>query len=494
MRVEAFLVSAAVSGMLLPFLGMSAAAEVAGANGAAVVAEEPGSEILFAGHLDDRWRPFQAAGGVFERDAHFDGTALIVDVGPNNSLGIAGLSSTGPMMWVSDFSRHKATSVRARLDPQRSTGFAIALSVAAAGDPAPPFAIVYWAMDPDRASSRARLHVHNGASESFDDVILPPQAPETVRITVRPYEIAWQMDDGDERFSFFEHARSDQAFAVHAYTYAAEPNAPVAMALREISVERSAPSPTQSGSPMHPIASKELFAQSDASQWVPLSLNGGDYDRFAKREGEILVVDVPEGNWWGMTGIHSLEPILHVEPRSERAPYRFNLQSDPDRTTGIAFVLSAAPGAGMGGSLRAWSKIVRREDGRYDMQLYQSGWYDWTRSFDGPWDGRMTVTIGAEETLLEVSSGTRIRAPITVSTGLDLFANIFTAPYRENGASALALHSLTRERLAPGELGAGELWALIPEDAFEPADFLTELRSDLISAILADPLPRENSR
>ncbi len=93
--------------------------------------------------------------------------------------------------------------------------------------------------------------------------------------------------------------------------------------------------------PDRPVPEGELFTGLPDPNWLPFAADGGSFDDFARVEGGALVIDVPEKNAWGTTGIRSAGRML-AGPR-DGALQRVVFGVDPARTS-LAFLSFVPPG------------------------------------------------------------------------------------------------------------------------------------------------------
>ncbi len=87
----------------------------------------------------------------------------------------------------------------------------------------------------------------------------------------------------------------------------------------------------------NPVLNEE-FNNGLGNDWAPTQGGGGDFKKFAKFASGELVVDVPEGNWWGKTGIHYKKPFFTVT----KEPFSMLFEFDPSKTNG--FIIALADG------------------------------------------------------------------------------------------------------------------------------------------------------
>lgn len=449
------------------------------------------TSVLFRGALDERWARHAAAGGSFDRDARLEnGRALVVAVPPNNGAGQVGLLSPRPLVWLDDFGRSASCSLTFRFDPQRTTGFSVALTVphnngVAGNQPGAPGVLLTWTRAVDGASSKLELHVNPHAEGAFRTLKLPAAAPREVILTLRPYEIDWRIDGGTEIVDEFPQARTGQGLHVYVFSNAPQWQAPVSMALEEITLDQHRdPVPSQKTK----IVGKALLFDGHADPfWEPVAVAGGDFARFARYGGGALVVDVPAGSGWGKTGLMSTRPALHVERRSDVAPYRFTVRVDPERTTGFVVALSAARAADMWSAEHlVWISLIRSESGTYELFLQQTPYFSWARPLTRRWNGELTVALASDGLRVSVPGGPTIRTPNGTRDDADYYLQVIAHPARSSAPARLALRSVLRERVLPPGLPAAERWGFLSPDEFKPDALLRDLQGDLALAAIGD--------
>lgn len=457
------------------------------------------TSVLFRGALDDRWVRHAAAGGSFERDARLEnGRGLVVSVPPNNGAGQVGLLSPKPLVWLDDFGRSASSALTFRFDPGRTTGFSVALTVphnngVAGNQPGSPSVLLTWTRTVDGASSKLELHVNPHAEGAFRTLELPPAAPREVVLTLRPYEVDWRIDGGPELVDEFPEARAGQGFHVYVFSNAPQWHAPVAMALEEVSLSQHR-DPVKSQTTKI-VGKARLFDGHADPFWEPVGVAGGDFARFARYGGGALVVDVPAGNGWGKTGLMSVQPALHVERRSDVAPYRFTVRTDPERTTGLVVALSATRSADMWSAEHlAWISLIRSESGTYELFLQQTPYFSWARPLTGSWNGQLTVTLASDGLRVSVPGGPSIRTPVGTRDGADYYLQVIAHPPRSSAPATLVLRSVLRERVLPVGLPAWQRWGFLSPEEFKPDALLRDLQSDLALAAIGDGTSDEGER
>jgi hypothetical protein len=99
----------------------------------------------------------------------------------------------------------------------------------------------------------------------------------------------------------------------------------------------SAPQVPDKASP----SANTIFTGVLGQDWLPYGAGGGNFQKFAREEHSMLVVDVPKGNNWGRTGLYSSKPVLQSPVALATQSARIRVHWDPERTTDA--ILSLVP-------------------------------------------------------------------------------------------------------------------------------------------------------
>lgn len=443
--------------------------------------------VLFDGTLGDDWVAHSAGGGDFERHATLEGGALVVDVPAENGWGQVGILSPNGLVWLDDFGPEAETKVTFAFDPERTTGFAVSLAVPGYGgvrgnEPGRPDVTMTWTRASDGRSAKAQFFVDLTMRSPFKTLELPADAPGTVTVILRPYEVAWTLDDGEEIVAAFASARPGIGLHVYAYSLPAEWNLPAKMALRSITLDQ-ARDPAVSA--MQTVEQGVLFDGDGGAGWEPIFVEGGDLDKYGAYRNGYLVVDVPENSGWAQTGLVSAEPKLSIGPFSDTAPYLVRLRFDPRRTTGFAVGLGPDAVYDWWSYHWAYVTIVTDPDGRRVLTAADSPYTSWERPLPESWAGELVLTLSAEGTLASIPEGPSIFVPRPVAEGAALHFGLTNRPYAAGRPSRFALDSVTWERVVRADLPEDEMWFFRPPEQFGPEAFLDDLRADLLEELFA---------
>ena len=453
----------------------------------------PSEESLFDGKLDERWVQHSAEGGDFERDAHWEDGTLAVKVAAGHGEGNVGILSPKALVWLDDFGLKAETTVTFNFDPAETTGFAISLAAPGYGGvrgnpPGAPDRTMVWTQSPDGKPAKAEFYKNLTSRSPFRALDLPAEAPDKVTVTLRPYEISWSIDGGEEVVAEFPEARPGQGLHLYVYSQAAARDAAVSMKLKSIVLHRQADPAVPATKVIEQV---NVFEGKEDTKWEPVSIEGGDFSKFAHYEKGLLAVDVPTGNWWGTTGILSVDPVLAVDAYSDVAPYRFTVRTDPARSKAFFVALGAERAQNMWPYHDVLAGIIQNEDESYALQVYRSPYEDWVRTFAGPWNGDLVITLGLEGMSVSVPGGPTISAPASIRDFATYYLGVFTRPKEVSKPSSFALKSITRERLIPADMPADELWNFQTPEQFDPAAFMRDLQVNLFTSVFAEGVDEE---
>ncbi|MBM9519211.1 hypothetical protein JWG39_05175 [Desulforhopalus vacuolatus] len=101
---------------------------------------------------------------------------------------------------------------------------------------------------------------------------------------------------------------------------------------------------------------KILFDGKLEDQWLELSASGGNYSEFAQIKNNALVVDVPEGNSWGKTGIRSRNELFTFPDKNKAEAIKLTFDIDVKESSD--FVYAVIPG-NWDGNLEWRSHFIR---------------------------------------------------------------------------------------------------------------------------------------
>lgn len=451
----------------------------------------PLEETLFDGTPTPLFLPHQAHGGVFDTSARYEDGELVVDVPANSGWGKVGLLSNDPLVWMDDFHDDAETRVTFALDPQRTTGFGLALAQpgwggVAGNDPGYPDVRFYWIRNPDGKDARVEMHVDPHGTDDFWKGSVGPTAPRNVTFILRPGAVSVALDGKTVAERPWPALRSGIGFRVYAFSHPADVNLPARLGLKSITVARiypTAPEPTEPAPGVEPLPVETLFDGAPTPAFEPAAVAGGDFDAFARYIDGGLDIDVPAGHSWGKTGLISAEPLVVLDNRAYETAMRLTLTVDPARTGTFVLALAGDKVVEMWPSHNAWFVLSRLPDeDSYLLQANAGPYNDRVRKipaawFDAHWDGRIQYDIGQDFGCIRIPDGPSLCAQLPTSVGNRLYATILAHAPAEGRATGLVLKQITRGLVTPPGLTADHRWFFVDDNAFDADQYLKDLGS-----------------
>ena len=445
---------------------------------------------LFDGGLGSRWIANAAQGGRFSEHARLGNGALVVDVPKDNGLGRVGIYSAEPVVWLDRFTGEASATLSFRFDAARTTGFMIALTVPGAGGvagalPGEPAAILHWRKKVKGAGTRATLSIippHSGPA--IDEQLLDAM-PSEVNLVLTPRGISVVADGFLDKVTPWPVAASGQGLRVWVMSHPDDVHQPVAMALQSITLEQTTGTGFVVEAPqtgVAPLDTRVLASAARHDGWEPIGVAGGDFSRFARWTSTGFVVDVPPKNSWGKTGLLSAEPVVLLDERAYRTPYRVNFKVDPRATTGFAVALGTDKRPDMWHTNRLWLSLVRQRDGGYVLSLHRTNYLAWSRPLaaavvEQRWDGTLDIDLGINWSRVTMGNVATIRAPAGFDWLSKLYASIVSHPARENESAGLSLLNISAGWVTPQGMSSDERLQFVDNTLFDADGFLADLVS-----------------
>jgi hypothetical protein len=452
----------------------------------------PLKEVLFAGEQSALFLPHQASGGVFDRDARFEDGALVVDVAKGNGWGKVGLLSNDALVWLDEFHDDAEVRVTFTLDPERTSGFGLALTETgwggiAGNDPGYPGVRFYWIRNADGASARRDLHVDPHRDADFWSDAASSEAPTAIAFVLRPGTVTIEVDGAviAERPAAF--LRDGVGLRVYAFSHVADIQGPAKMALSGISVTRHYPTlPRKPDAPAEgvaPLPTETLFSGEPTPAFEPAAVAGGDFAAFARYADGALRIDVPAGHSWGKTGLISAEPLVRLDDRARQTPLRLTLTVDPDQTATFTVALAGDKVEEMWPGHIAWFALtLMPETGDYRIAIHASAYNDRFRTVpaawvDAYWDGTLEYDVADNLACMRMPPGPNLCAAMPTGVGGAYYATIMAHAPVADAPTSLVLRSITRGLVTPPGMTADRRWFFVDDEAFDPDQFLEELGS-----------------
>ena len=460
--------------------------------------------VLFDGRmLGRRWTKYNAQGGDFAKHAGLKDGALVVDVPEGALWGKAGLYSPQPLVWLDKFGEGAEERVTFTFDPDRTTGFVLALTPIHnlnGNDPAKPFALLHWRRTKDGSGAKATFLLEpDSPGKPLWEVALPAEAPETVAFVLTPQGLRIEAAGLTGDTVAWALLKPAQSFRIYAYSQPDEANAPVRMALKQIVLDRRAGAPISPPEPAAGVADLPVQTTFDGQPNDWWEAGGGayhpDYLKYVSFANGSMTAEVPGKHQWGQAGLLSKKPVLDFDERIERTSYRLTLTVDPKQTTGFQVTFSTRMEPHMWDHRTISLSFIRYtqgpDAGKYVLAL-GSGYQSWWRSVDADWieknwNGRLDIDIGDGWMAVSLPGGPAVRgSDIAIHKYYRLYATIYATPEKAYGAdSKLVLKTVAGGWVPSDGMSAADRWSYLDKDDFDPDGFLASL-ADGLPALAAD--------
>jgi hypothetical protein len=451
------------------------------------------------GVLGRWWSPQAGQGGNFEKHASLEDGVVVVDVPPASRWGKVGVYSPSPLVWLDGFGPGSEVGVTFEFDPERTTGFAVALTPQynlMGNDPSRPYVWGQWNLKEDGSGGTSTLLIHPDFSKGAWSVETGPQAPGKVTLRISPDGVlAEGLGGPDERFPW-EWAVPNMGLRVYAFSQSEKNGLPVRMALRRITMDRVVGASAPASKPaegVEPLEVRTLYAGPGES-WEPYAVNGADFATQAGFEDGVLVADVPSGKpSWPKAGIVSRDKLIRFNERIQRTPYAVRIVCDPQRTTGVEAVFKPAKSAKMDKDASVMASLVRQESGpdAGSWVLSLSGanaiYRNWSRRLDAAWveanwDGVLEVRFGQGWAEASLPGGPAVRGvELRSGKGWEYHMAVTTSPSGRHDASRMALKRVEGGWVTPPGMTLDERWTFVDDEDFDVEAFL-----DLVSGSLPE--------
>lgn len=450
------------------------------------------------GVLGRWWSPQAGQGGNFQKHATLEDGVVAVDVPADSRWGKVGIYSPSPLVWLDDFGLGSEVGVTFEFDPERTTGFVVALSPLfnlMGNDPSKPFVWAQWNLKEDGSGGTSTLLIDPDSPKGAWSVGTGPQAPGKVTLRISPEGIlAEGLGGPDERFPW-KWAVPNMGFRVYAFSQSEKVKLPARMALKRITLDRVAGASPPAAEPAEGVAPLDvdlLFAGPALGGWEPYGIRGADFAKHGRFEGDRLVAEVPAAaHSWPKIGIVSTDPVLTFNERILHTPYAVRVVCDRARTSGVEAVFRSAKTAEMDKGAEVLTSFVRHDTGpdagTYVLSLSgeHSTYRTWSRRVDADWveanwDGVLEVRFGDGWVEAGLPGGPAIRgADLRVGKGRSYHMAVTACPHVKSGASALALEKVTGGWVTPPGMSEDERWTLVDDEKFDADAFLDHVSGAL---------------
>jgi hypothetical protein len=469
-----------------------------GPDPSAPLQETAQTAVLFDGRLfAPRLVRYAAHGGDFAAHARIGEGALVVDVPEGNRWGKVGFHSPDPVIWLDRFEGDAEARLRLDFDPQRTSGFVVALTGNHSfidGDPSNPRFVFHLRRTPEGGLRATRLLDYDQETEVLD--LAGADMPDTVELVLSTAGVQVLAPGFPDDALPWPVLREGAGLRLHVYTHPEVEAQPVRMALTGITLTRrpsSLPPVLPLPAPgLEPLPQAVLFDGGEDPAWVPFSfVHEKTFADLVRYENGWMVAEVPAVSGWGRTGLLSDKPLVFPDRRLHRTPYRLSFTLDPDRTDGFSVGLSAVRAENVWSNRTAYFTFVREIRGAQAgrMKLTLETWSSvWSRHFDpdwigANWDGTLELDLGDgwARVALPGAAVTGV-GPVYVFSEYHIVLQTHGAGDYDGARAALA--RVTGGWVAPPLMDAMTRMILLDDADFDPAAF-----ADLLGSQMTEDLP-----
>ena len=454
-------------------------------------------KVLFAGDgLGDTWEPRLETKrrASFEDVAKFENGRLLVDVPNETSWGQVGLTSKRPI-WLDQFGPGAEKRLTFSLDPQETTGFAVALST----EKEHKTFVVKWVRIASEGKALLQVFVDFGLACNPDwpthakpvwEQQVADTAPGEVVLSLRPGKVVLSGDGLPEHEEAWPQLTPDAGIWLHAYSFPESYDGPARMALKKIELEDTV---LKSVVPPKPVAGVEplpvstLFGSAQQADWQMTPWEAGDEpdDLCTLDDNGFSVLHGPtDGSHSDACDLHSRSEIVTLDDRLDNAVYELSAQFDPRSTSSFRIVLPTAERGN-----QRWVKslftreilLIRSPDepARMVLDCADQGQRDVSPDWlAGSWNGRFTITIGKDWMRCALDGGPAVR--VNTSPASSFYIYVVAPDFHYKGTDPrLRLTRLTGQWALLRPMTAAERWRYLDDDGFDAKAFVDDLASDL---------------
>ncbi|WP_201352644.1 hypothetical protein [Hydrogenimonas urashimensis] len=453
-----------------------------------VLTEEQELDLFKEGRLGEYWERYASAGGNFAKHAGLSGDGLVVNVPKRSSWGHVGLKSIQPLVWLDRFGKGAEEELAFIFDPERTTGFVIALNLNPILDgnaPGWPRLIFHWRKTAD-GKARATL-IRDAERKPVFDVTVSAVAPKRVDVLLTPDGARFKAKGLPDKVVPWKELMEGTGIRLTVYSAPDKADEAVMMALTAIKLRRKPglsikePRPAPGVKPL-PV---KLFFDGKPGNWFERAAVRLDARQCARYEGGKLMADVEaKKTWWGKCGLISSRPLqtFNLDRRIHRTPYRLTWTFDPKATSGIQVMFASGKYSEMWPEKFLYFSFIRMQNGPhkgdYVLDLGGSGEYrrwvsgDWVKRH---WDGRIIMELFSDRWLrLRIPDGPVIRDyrnPLLYGGYMTVYAH----PPFERGGAHMELKKITGEWVMPEGMTKVQRWFFTDDENFDPDTFLREV-------------------
>ena len=446
------------------------------------------SVTLFDGRtLGHRWLGFEGRGGDFHADVSFPPGAMKALL-PDGRNGPVGLYTDRAAIWLDRFTTGAETRLAFAFLPQETTAFTLALAARRnlnGNRPTNDGLMVEWSALPA------------GSTKPVTEIKLsPPQirlrsatAPSSLALVLSPGEFRIEADGFPRQPFAWDELADGQGLRMYVYLQRPGKGQEARMALAGITMTRRPgllpPGPAEPLRGIEPLPERTVF-DGNPQGWRTYAVHGVEAAA-ADLSGGALTVALDGDKRKASAGILSTEPIVRLDERIGRTPFRVTQRFDPNATTAFNLVLTGRTDFGAAlDKFKVGLSLAPAGSGpfagQYLLTLHANGVYRiWQRPVDPVrlathWDGNVVLEIGATRVTAILPGVTRLSAGgFRFAPYQDYHLLVDARPSKVTGPVSLRLTGIRTGWVTPPLMDALERLELVDVEAFDPDAFVKEL-------------------
>lgn len=272
----------------------------------------PYNNLVFTEEFDKydqvMWTPVQGGGGDFKADAKFEGGAFNTSHPKYKWWGKTGLKSKYYFLHVTEEMKTHPYTILLDVDPSKTNGFVSAISTANRAEDPWNVENVWMGFHRHEYNTQTIFNMSNSANNKETIVSngnLPVALPSKVAITIWPGKVKLTTSQGFTAEGNYAWIKPGAKIFLYFFNHPLADGMSSQMSVKSVKVFRSSGATFAKWSPPFGLQRlKEDFTAGDRDgMWKPIEGGGGNFKKFASFVNGGFVVDVPEKNWWGKTGI-----------------------------------------------------------------------------------------------------------------------------------------------------------------------------------------------
>ncbi|GGH43517.1 hypothetical protein GVY41_01420 [Frigidibacter albus] len=413
--------------------------------------------------------------------------ALAIDLPEGQGAAQLGIYSPEPVVWPDRLTPDGAATVTVELDPARTSGMVLALSVPRASEgimPTNPTWFMHWRR---AADGTGRISTWHDSGRDLVEMEAPGILPDQITLGIREGRVDVRGQGLPEIGIPWPGAAGGQGLRLFAFTQPDQPGMAVQMAIRSIRVGREpggmvSPDPAPG---VAPLPARALFDGTASDAWKPVGLRGGDPASVRFADGWMLATTDGTARD-AAAGLVSAAPVAVLDHRLQRTPFRIALTLDPARTEGLQLYLSPQPNDDMISANEAAVVFQRAADGvhagDWQMTLAAGYWPTWSRWIDDRWltenwTGEIVLRLGVRwvSVVLPAAEGPPLElrgTGFTSDLGKSFHLSVLSVTDAIGRPGNLTLGPITAGWETPPGMDAAARFGLVDDAEFDVEAFL----------------------